>query len=213
MNTKYIYLSVLLVLVGVLSLGLFQLSTAFSGGFTIQNVENLNVAGDSVNGSVAPSVSPETDEFGAVVNITRHNFPQGVKVSANGGGLLAITSGSKTFSAADICDNVLVTQNNIGAPASAQTNTFPTAASLITRCLPDKGDYRTVRFENIAGPGEVFTFRLGTGIDIFVASGSAVVAGKGDGAKLWPEAAAFVRFTNLNGSSVSVDFVEMINAD
>ena len=215
MNTKYIYLSGLLVMVAVLSFGVFQLSRAFSGGFTIQNVENLNVSGDSVNGVPVstPVSSPETDEFGAVVNIDRHNFPQGVKVSANGGGVLSIASGSKTFSASDICDNVLVSQNNIGAAASAQTNTFPTASSLIAKCLPQKGDYRTVRFENIAGAGEVFTFRLGTGIDLFVASGSAAGAGKGDGAKLWPEAAARVVFTNINGSSVSADFIEMINAD
>lgn len=214
MNTKYIYLSGLLVIVAVLSIGVFQLTNGFSGGFSIQNVENLNVAGDTLNGS---PVTPETDEFGAVVNIDRHRFPQGITFSAVGGGLLTVASGSKTFSASDICDNILV--NHTGATsaiASAQTNKLPTGSSLIAKCLPQKGDSRTIRYENNATAGSgrfIFTFTTNTGLDLFVASGSGVVGGKGDGPRFIPEGTARVTFTNINGSSVSVDFLEMLNAD
>ena len=210
MNTKYIYLSALLVIVTVLSIGVFQLSRAFSGGFTIQNVENLNVSGDSVNGVSTPTSTPsETDEFGAVVNITRHNFPQGISVSAIGGNVMTISSGSVTFTAANICDNVLVTHTNPGGLASAQTNKLPTASSIITRCLQNKGDSRTIRFENLSEiPGQgktTFTFQTNTGLDIFVASSSGTVVSP---KKLSPGEAAIVRFTNLNGSSLSIDFDE-----
>ncbi|QGH73124.1 MAG: hypothetical protein [Podoviridae sp. ctviO18] len=165
---------------------------------------------------VAPTPTPL--EAGGTVENVRVNFTDGINVNAFGGNYVDYASGSVTFTAKDICNNVLITQSGIlnTAVASAQTNTLPSASSLINLCLKDRGDSRTVRFENqsLIGYGRfVYTFQLGSGMDVFVASTSGGPINTTSNRKLRPEEAGLVRFTNLNGSSVSVDFLKMVNGD
>lgn len=167
----------------------------------------------------APTLIVQTpsDDLGNTVDSRRHYLDGGANILAMGGKVTTFASGSVTFSARNICENSVILQTgNTDAIASAQTNKLPSASSLVNLCLKEKGDTRTLRFENnsVQGSGRfTYGFQLGSGVDVFVASGSAVIAGAGDGVKLRPEAAAIVRFTNINGSSVSVDFIELINAD
>ena len=167
-----------------------------------------------------PSVSPNPtpSSLGGTVENIRHFFSGGLNVSSFGGDTESIASGSVTFTAAQVCNNSVIIQTGIQntAVASAQTNTLPSASSLIAKCLPNKGDSRTVRFENnsLIGFGRfVYTFQLGSGIDVFVASTSGGPITTASNRKSRPEEALLVRFTNMNGSSVSADFLKMVNGD
>ncbi len=127
------------------------------------------------------------------------------------GSVTSIASGSVHLTAAQICDSSVVRQNISGAPASSQLATFPTAAALIADCLPTNGDSKTLFYQNTSNDAlERITLTANTGIDIFVASGSAT---GGSGKTLDRKDGMLVRFVKVSTSSISAIFMKAEDTD
>lgn len=200
------------VLVG--AFGFFNLAASFSGSSKYV-IENWN--GDLVEGS--------DGSLGGAVHNIQESFDEGILVDGlvviDGkgnltelGSVLTVASGSTTYTAANLCDSSLVRHSIVSAPASAQQFKLPTAAAIIADCLPNAGGRHRFTIENYSDfTAEALTIVKGANIDLGVASGSAVGAGKGDGVVLLGQTRAIVEMLNLNGSSVSFDVIEIIDGD
>ena len=86
----------------------------------------------------------------------------------HGGDVTSISSGSETFTAAQVCNTSIFRYT---PTASATVLTMPSAASMISDCLDTVGDMKRVIFENLADD-ERITFVAGAGMDLSRASGS-----------------------------------------
>ena len=119
---------------------------------------------------------------------------------------MTLASSSTHLTAANVCDNNIINQD-VAVTPSTSLLTFPTAASIISSCLTQTGDYRTVLFKNTSNETDEFvTLTANTGDDFSYASTSATAADTT--ANLHAEGSALVRFTNLNEASVSVDIIQ-----
>lgn len=117
------------------------------------------------------------------------------------GDVTTISSGSIHYTAAQLCDASLIKHvvTGVGLTASNSVDVFPTAASLIADCLPTAGD--TKRFMLLSygnDAAEKITPTANTGLDFFLASGSASTINRKD--------AFLIEMTNIDGASISVSF-------
>ena len=120
-----------------------------------------------------------------------------------GSKLSTTTNAAGTFTAAQMCDNALITATpNVGAV----TLTMPTAALLIADCIPATGDTKLVLFENATTTA---------GITTTLAAGAAVILTEHDGGDVvipgdeWAE----VMFVNLDGTNVYMRVMSVRDAD
>lgn len=182
-----------LVLLAVLIFGVAQLATSFSG-VAKYNIESWS--GDIVEGS------GDSVELGGVT-FEKEVFPNGLETKAiTYGGLLTTASGSRTYTATEVCDNSIITLDG-DTYASAQAQKLPTAASIVLRCLPNIGDERKVLVWNLS-TDEVPTVNFSaTGLDAWIASGS------GTTVEIPANRGVWLKFLNFNGSTVSVTTQEV----
>ena len=148
-----------------------------------------------------PSVSP--DPFGGLERNIRENLREGVNTDAIGSfnGVLTVASGSKTYTATEICNYSTVTLDG-DTYASAQAQTLPSASTLIQACLPNKGDYHDVLWLNLS-VDENPTIAKGSNIDLWIASSSA-----GSTLEIPTNQGVLTRFTNIETGSISVQTLE-----
>ena len=164
-------------------------------------------------------------QFGGDISNALKTFNQGINVgtgnnftvdsngrTTNGGSVVTIASASLHYTASQICSNSVINRTLtgnvagfVGTPASVSNDTLPTAASIISGCLTNSGQYTDVYFRNLSrDAGEKITFVTNTGIDILVASGSKSTLQSNGNQKQ----RALVRFTNVDGASVSAQFIQ-----
>lgn len=147
--------------------------------------------------------SQPAPQLGGGVKIVRENFAGGIQFSAlNAGGLMTVASGSRHFSAAEICNSNVITLNGDGY-ASAQAQVLPTAANLIKTCLPSKGDYRDVYWYNLSIDENPTISVTGDSIDAMISSASA-----GTTLELPANRGILTRFTNVETGSISMQTFE-----
>lgn len=152
---------------------------------------------------IAPQQTPESSDIGGLERNIRENLRAGVNTNAVGSfnGILAVASGSKHYSAPEICNYSTVTLNG-DSFASAQAQTLPSASSLIAACLPNKGDYHDVYWFNTS-KDENPTIAAGTNIDMMIASSST-----GTTLELPKNKGIMTRFMYVETGSVSVQTFE-----
>lgn len=156
-----------------------------------------------------PSVSTDPGfTAGGLERNIRENLRNGVNLNALGSfnGVLTVASGAYSYKAPEVCDYNVINHDGDGY-ASAQAQKWPSASSLIQNCLPNKGDYKSILFFNSSAdenPHLAPTSGQGAGIDLHVASSST-----GTQVEVPIQRAVVIRFWNLNGSSVSLDFQEL----
>jgi len=169
-----------------------MVKNSFVGGI-VALVVSLAVMLFGGNGQQLPSL-------GGLVHNTQERFSSIVADNLSGG-LLTVASGSRHFTAPEICENSVITLDG-DSYASEQAQVLPSAANLIKGCLPNKGDYRDVFWLNLS-VDENPTIAAGTTIDVLIASGSA-----GTTVEIPTNKGVWTRFIRLEGSSVSVQFDE-----
>jgi len=92
------------------------------------------------------------------------------------------SSTTKTYTAADICDNSVLSWTADWAAGIAST-TLPAESCLIADCMPNIGDTKTILFRNTAGSaGTTTEIVAGTDMTVMYPSGGNVVIAGGDGA-------------------------------
>ena len=180
-------------LVVVLALGVFSVARSFIGN------PKVVVEGDYIE-AAGQQIGEALGGAGHVV-LNREQFAGGLITNALGGNVLTTASGSRTYTASEICDNSVITVDGDGY-ASTQTQTLPSAASLISNCLTQKGDYHDVFWLNLS-VDEKPIIAAGTTIDILIASSST-----GTTVEIPTNRGVWSRFLYAEGSSVSVQFNE-----
>lgn len=163
--------------------------------------------------SVAPSPVVQDPDLGGLEHLVRERFVQGLDSAVFGGAILTVASGSKTYSAAEICGDpgrptVLVKLDG-DSYASAQAQKLPSGANLIRNCLPNKGDYKKVMFWNESvDENPTIDFSTNTGLDAWIASSSA-----GSVIEIPADRGVWVKFLNFDGATVSLTFEEVRDSD
>ncbi len=125
-----------------------------------------------------------------------------------GGSVLAIASTSKHFTAAQWCDNSIIT-HDLGILASTANAWTPTAAALIADCIPATGDFYRFTFRNISDADEVITLVASTSVDFqepVIASGSDMLVLQGG-------QNASIEVFNLDGTNVLMNVIQFQVAD
>ena len=158
------------------------------------------------SGSPDPVSSPVPSSLGGSIETIKVFFGVGLKTTAVSFSdkSLSVASGSKTFTAADVCDNMLVDHDGDGY-ASTQPAKWPTGTSLINKCLPQKGDMKFLLYRNTS-VDEITTLTGGTNSDLKVASASS--DGAGDTGLVEAGGDAFLKFVNVDGTNVNIYFTE-----
>lgn len=172
---------------------------------------------------VAGARLPSSTLGGLVHNVTE-DFTQGISVSGTtvidssgnytnpvGGDLrgqlvqtgtvTSIASGSVHYTASQLCNSTVIRHNvhGVGVTASNSADVFPTAAALVADCVPTAGDTKLFVLQNTSDDAaERVTPTANTGLDFFIASGSASTIDRKD--------TFIVRYWNVNGTSVSFSF-------
>ncbi len=167
----------------------------------------------AVGFGIAPQPVVQDPSLGGIEHLVRERFVGGLDSAVYGGSILTVASGSKTYSAAEICGDpgrptVLVKLDG-DTFASAQAQKLPSAASLIQNCLPNKGDYKKVMFWNESvDENPTINFSTNTGLDAWIASSSA-----GSAIEIPADRGVWVKFLNFDGSTVSLTFEEVRDSD
>lgn len=120
-----------------------------------------------------------------------------------GAGLATTTNGAGTFTAAQICDNALITATpNVGNV----TLTFPSAATVIADCLPDARDKIELVFRNASTTGTAA---------ITIADGANSIHTEGEGNTTVVDVAewAFLTLMNVDGTNMLLDVEVKQDAD
>lgn len=126
-----------------------------------------------------------------------------------GGTVLNITSGSEKYSAAQWCDNMIVT-NDLSGVASTANATTPLASALIADCIPTVGDSYRFLFRNISNDaGEVVTLVASTSVDF---RGSTIASGS-NMLELSGGEDATIDVINYNGTTVIMNVISNVVAD
>lgn len=186
-------------------LAIHSVSPSLNAGGTVENFPSHFTNGLFVGTTDQLSI----DSSGAITTTGLFTVSAGTDLRGQliqTGTVASIASGSTHYTAAQFCDNAVVRQNISGAPSSSQLATWPTAAALVADCIPTAGDSRTFVFQNTSNDAlERITMTANTGIDFFVASGSAKTLDRKD--------TMVVRFWNVNGASVSASFIKVEDTD
>ena len=182
-------------LIVVLALGVFSVARSFIGN------PKVVVEGDYIEAAGQNQVGESLGGIAGHVVLNREQFANGLITNALGGNVLTTASGSRTYTASEICDNSVITVDGDGY-ASPQAQTLPSAASLISNCLTQKGDYHDVFWLNLS-VDEKPTVAAGTTIDVLIASSST-----GTTVEIPTNRGVWSRFLYAEGSSVSVQFDE-----
>jgi hypothetical protein len=200
MNKNYIVI-LLIALALISTVGVFTPSVNIDK--VVQKVmEQLNVGGlthniqESFNEGIAVDGKERIDGFG--------NFTVG-------GAELALDKiASSSLTAAQLCDNRLITYNpydaNSDSTHEGASLSFPSSASIIADCVRNIGDSKTVVFENVASAASRESeFSTSDDYDIYWTGGTVINQDYLD--------IATVRFTNLNGTSISYEVTETTTGD
>lgn len=130
------------------------------------------------------------------------------------GSVTSVASGSVHYTAAQFCNSSVIRHNvhfvaGQGAIVSSASNdVMPTAASLIADCVPTAGDMQQFVLQNTSDDAlERITLVPNTGIDLFLASGSA--ATEGSKKTLDRKDTMLLRFWNVDGASVSFSLIKV----
>jgi hypothetical protein len=147
--------------------------------------------------SVVPSLGGRTTTTREVQNVVE-----------SGGVLNLGESASTSFTASQICNNTLILQNPTGSGDDVgASDSFPTSASLIANCLPNTMSTRTLIFQNTAtASGRDVEFNESVNYDLYLPATDLV-------ATLSFTDEGWLRFTNINGTSVSVEFYRLVTGD
>lgn len=178
----------------VVGFGLFSVVSSYVGASP-----KVVVEGDYIE--AAGQAQESLGSIAGHVVLNREQFAGGLITNALGGNVLTTASGSRTYTASEICDNSVITLDG-DTYASTQAQTLPSAASLISNCLSQKGDYHDVFWLNLS-VDELPTIAKGTTIDILVASSST-----GTTVEIPVNRGVWSRFLYAEGASVSVQFDE-----
>ena len=124
-----------------------------------------------------------------------------------GGGVLALgETASTSITAAQFCDNSLITLNPTGSGDDVGASiSLPTSALLIADCLPTVGDSKVVIFDNVASATErnfeFTTYNAAAGdYRLFLNGGTALVSNDLE--------LQVVRAIHITGTSVSYQVIE-----
>lgn len=189
---KYTWLAVGLVVGLVLGFGLrAPIQSLSTGGVVVHNVTETFDAGIEVNGTTAIS-SARAAFFTAITNTGAftqsalatlsagltvsdgetnvENFVQG----DSDGAALSITGATSTLTAAQVCDNSLITFAPAASPA---TTTLPVATSTVADCLTQDGDWREFAIRN-ASSGTLLAISTSTGDLLHVPTNASSTSGK-----------------------------------
>jgi len=146
----------------------------------------------------------QPNTFGA-----RVPFPKDVKsVIFNGNVITYNDAASKSFSSTDLCDYDLIRYNAYGGGDDVGASlSFPSSASMIASCLRNTGSSRFVGIENIAtNSGRDIEFNESEDYDLYLPTIDKV-------ATLSYNEMGLIRFTNINGTSVSYEFIRFTTGD
>jgi hypothetical protein len=122
-----------------------------------------------------------------------------------GGGIVTKTAGTTVaWSASDVCDNSIITW----APtvtSALSTTTIPTAASIISKCLKENGDFKDIIFYNNGTyASNTVSFVMGTGVTAFIPEATEadkIVEGLNT---------AEIRFTRMSDTTVKMAIKEQL---
>lgn len=136
-------------------------------------------------------VGPIDSTDGEISDLTFGNTPVSVNATA-----------TATLSASTLCNTGLLT---VVPTAGAATITTPTAANLISDCVPNTGNTKELWYRNGATAATSTTIAAGSNVILLEPSGGDVVITQNEWAK-------FV-ITNVDGTNVAFDVTSTQNAD
>jgi len=173
-------------------------------------VSSVTAVGKVCNGSEPTTqlCNVNTYELESQTDITAVNgiFSGGyVALEAiNGGGLLATTTGNTTtLSAAQICDNGIISVT-AGLVASVAV-TLPATTTLAATCIPNVGDTRTFLYENAS--------TAATNTTITAGAGNTLISDDTNGDVIAQNGWAEISITNVRASDFAVVVRPFTDAD
>ena len=148
---------------------------------------------------------------GGSVHNTRESFSEGIAgnlVTGNGVLVLGIVA-STSLTATQLCDYGMITLDpyatSNGKSEDGASLSFPTSATMITKCLPNVGDSKTIIFENTATASsrnfEFTTYNAAENdYELFLNGGTALSSGFTE--------LQIVRAIHTTGATVSYQVIE-----
>lgn len=140
--------------------------------------------------------------LGASSGPTHYNMEYFYGGLVQGGGIVTIANATTTtLTATQVCGNDIIAFA-ANASVGVASTTFPTAATVINRCLAQNGDYKDVIFFNSSEAASTTVFVANTGNTIYYPTGGNTVI---EGLNI-----AHLRFTRYSTSTVKITVEEGI---
>ena len=142
-------------------------------------------------------------QYGASSGPTHYNMEYFYGGLIQGGVKTTLTTGTTTtMTAAQVCDSPLIEWT---PKAVMSSTTFPTSATIISRCLAADTDTKAFLFRNIGDAASTTIMVAGTGMILLEPDGQNVVIAGGN--------AALVTMVRASSTAVVVTIDELIDAD
>lgn len=162
---------------------------------------DFRVEGDTETALLFTDAS--TDQVGIGTTTPQVTFQVDGTFVQGGSKFSTTTSDAGTFTAAQMCDNALITAD---LDTSSVTLTMPTAALLMADCVQAIGDSKTILFENSTTTAAI-TATIAAGANVILVEhdgGDVIIPGDE-----WAE----IMFLNIDGTNVYMSVKSMRDAD
>lgn len=163
---------------------------SFLGGDVIGGTSNMDTLALSENLTVTGTASVTGATTLATTTVSGEIQAQGL---ISGGSVTSASStatGNVTLTAAQICDNSILTVTPTAGAAANLNITTAATSTLVTDCFDSNGDTKTLIYRNLATAATTTTIVAGNGITLMGATSTSVVVGQNGSALI-----TFIRYS------------------